>query len=256
MRKGVWLIALLLDACAILSEPSVPSGTLPPASPTLTFSPADTATREPSVTCSPSPAATWTRTPEPSFTPTPSGTPTVTLSPAPDIPAAMGLMDANCRYGPGTVYLYKLTFHEGDTAVVDGRNYTGSWLWISPEGVDFHCWVSAETVETSVPVDQILRVYPPLPTNDSVASLSGVTASRSNSSVTISWNAAPPSLELAYLVEARVCQSGHLIEVVQTTTSTSMTLTDEKTCSSESSALVRTQNKLGYSIPVQVPWPK
>jgi hypothetical protein len=102
----------------------------------------------------------------------------------------------------------------------------------------------------SIPVEN-----PPLPTNPSVASPTGVHATRAGNSVTISWNAAAPALELGYLIEAVVCSKGLDLNVVITTTNTSETLTDEKTCKQSSSGQLRVQNKLGYSTPVKISWP-
>ncbi|MCH8339711.1 MAG: hypothetical protein IH858_12860, partial [Chloroflexi bacterium] len=97
--------------------------------------------------------------------------------------------------------------------------------------------------------------YPPLLTNPSVAPPKGVSASRSGSSVTISWSPAQPSVELGYLIEARICSGGFPLDVAITTTSTSYTLSDATSCSAESYGQVRVQNKLGYSTAVKVSWP-
>jgi len=260
MRKEYWLLVLI--ALVILVASCGPIGVSMEEEPIEAETPDVTDTAEPvptdTETACPSPTSSATLTPTssqtetPSQTPTPSDTATPTISPTPEPPAVRGLMDANCRYGPGTVYLYRSTFYEGDTALVDGRNYHGTWLWIKPEGADSHCWISSVTVEASVPVDSIPAVYPPLPTNDSVAGPTGVDKSRSGNSVTISWNPAAPSVDLAYLVEARVCQNGHTVEVIETTTSTSMTLQDQKDCDGDFYADVRVQNKLGYSHAVRV----
>ncbi|MBN1265037.1 MAG: hypothetical protein JXA25_06065 [Anaerolineales bacterium] len=260
MRKvnRLFLLLLLLSACKgirlnVESEPAEASNT-PFMTTTKRPLPTSTETGMPTPSVSITPTATSSRTETPSQTPTPAETATPSLSPTPEPPIANGAMDANCRYGPGTAYLYHITFYEGDIALVDGRDYHATWLWIKPEGAAFHCWVSAETVEVSVPVDMIPVVYPPLPTNEAVAGPTGVQASRSGSSVKISWNAAAPAVDLAYLVEARVCQNGHIVEVVQTTTATSMTLQDSNDCDGDSYANVRVQNKLGYSLAVKVSW--
>ena len=73
--------------------------------------------------------------------------------------------------------------------------------------------------------------------------------------MTISWSAAPPSVELAYLIEARICSSGFPVDVVVVTTNTSYTLTDQTSCSADSYGQVRVQNKLGYSNAVSISWP-
>jgi hypothetical protein len=82
-----------------------------------------------------------------------------------------------------------------------------------------------------------------------------VRANRNGSQVIVSWNAAPPAVDLGYLIEARVCSGGYLMDVVFSTTNTSYTLTDETSCSGDSYGQVRVFNKLGYSTAVKVAWP-
>ena len=149
--------------------------------------------------------------------------------------------------------MYGLT--PGASAAIQGRNAAGDWLWVQPTGTKFFCWVYASLVKVSVDIKSIPVENPALPTNPSVRPPSGVHATRSGSSVTISWNAAAPAVQLAYLIEALVCTNGLELEVVNTTTNTSMTLTDEKSCKYASSGQVRVQNKLGYSTAVKISWP-
>lgn len=89
----------------------------------------------------------------------------------------------------------------------------------------------------------------------SIAPAKGVGAGRSGSSVNISWSAAAPAVELAYFIEARICSGGFPVDVFYTTTSTSISLTDETSCGPDSYGQVRVQNKLGYSTAVSIPWP-
>jgi hypothetical protein len=144
---------------------------------------------------------------------------------------------------------------EGDLGSFDGRNYDGSWYYIQPEGLAWHCWVGSTTVSPSVDPMSIQVVYPPLPTNPAVAKPTGVTASRNGSKVTVSWNPAAPAVDLAYLIEARICSGGYLRDVAFVTTNISYTLTDETSCSGDSYGQVRVQNKLGYSNAVSIHWP-
>jgi hypothetical protein len=169
---------------------------------------------------------------------------------------ATGKMNAFCRWGPSTAYIGSgVILHEGETARVDGRNYDSNWYWVQIEGVDWHCWVAASTVELNVDPSVIKPVYTKVPTNAAVPSPTGVTATRSGNQVIISWNAAPPALELGYLVEATVCYSGYMVEVANSTQNTTMTLQDDNNCSQASHGLVYVSNKLGYSAPVSIPWP-
>jgi hypothetical protein len=164
-------------------------------------------------------------------------------------------VNLNCRYGPDSAYLYAWGLTEGDTAQLDGRNYAGTWLWVQPHDTDWHCWVTASGATPSIDLAQVPVVYPNLITNPSVSPPGGVHATRNGSRVVVNWNAAPPAVDLGYLIEARICTGGFLMDVVYTTTNTSFTLTDETTCSEDSYGQVRVFNKLGYSTAVKIAWP-
>lgn len=251
-------LALLISACA--GQPSEsPTSTIQPLTSTasLTTIPSDTPTATETVTFT----ATTTYTPTikvtltPSHTPTASETPLPTDTPTPEQATITASGSVNCRYGPDPDYLYAWGLSEGDTADLDGRNYNKTWLWVRPHDVDWHCWVTADAVIASVELDTIPVVYPQLLTNPSVAPPVGLSAVRNGSKVTISWNAAPPAVDLAYLIEARICSGGFLFDVAETTTNTSYTLTDENGCSGDSYGQLRVVNKLGYSTAEKVPWP-
>jgi hypothetical protein len=61
---------------------------------------------------------------------------------------------------------------------------------------------------------------------------------------------------VGYLVEATVCQDGHLVFYPIAVDGTSLTITDEAGCDGESKAKLYTVEKHGYSDPVSVPWPE
>jgi hypothetical protein len=168
---------------------------------------------------------------------------------------AVSKANSSCLFGPNRAYLYMYALTPGASAAVIGRNYDGGWLWVQPTGTKYYCWVAANLVTLSVNIMSIPVENPPLPTNPSVRPPTGVHAARSGTSVTISWNAAPPAVQLAYLIEASVCSKGNLLSVVVATTNLSVTLTDEKTCKLSSSGQLRVQNKLGYSPAVNISWP-
>jgi hypothetical protein len=93
-------------------------------------------------------------------------------------------------------------------------------------------------------------------TNDSVSPPSGVHAQRNGNKVTVSWNAAPPAVDLGYLIETRLCTTdGYLWDFVFSTQATSYNLTDSTSCAGDSYGQVRVFNKLGYSTAVKIPWP-
>jgi hypothetical protein len=250
----VLCILLLLAACTLPSSPTAlptfppgspiqPASAVPTFTPSLTITPTDTST------------ATATFTPLPSETPTETALPTQTDTPTPQNPMAVSKANSSCLFGPNRAYLYMYALTPGASAAVNGRNYDGGWLWVQPTGTKLYCWVATSLVTLSVNIMSIPVENPPLRNNPSVSPPTGVHATRSGTSVTISWNAAAPALQLAYLIEASVCSKGNLLSVVVTTINLSTTLTDEKTCKLSSSGQVRVQNKLGYSTAVNISWP-
>jgi len=166
-------------------------------------------------------------------------------------------MNAFCRWGPGTVYrsIGVDFLEEGETAIAEGRDWDATWYWVQLEGLSYHCWVSAATVETNFEPKSLPYVPVNVPINSKVPSPKGVTAWRNGNQVTISWNAAPSAPELEYLVEATLCFNGYQDDVAYSTTNTAMALSDDTNCSQKSQARLYVVNKLGYSNPVNVPWP-
>jgi hypothetical protein len=231
--------------------------TRPPPTATLTSRPSDTPTSTLTSTDTPIPTETPTPSASPtaSDTPTPedSPTPTDTETPEPLTIAANG--SVNCRYGPSQAYLYAWGLSEGDTAVVKGKDANGTWLWVQPHDTTWNCWVSTSAVTLNGDIATVKVVYPQLLTNSAVGPPSGVHAVRNGDKVTVTWSAAPPAVELGYLIEARICMGQYLWDVYYSTTNTSYTITDPQTCSGESYGQLRVFNKLGYSTAVRIPWP-
>jgi len=250
------LLAFLVAGCNS-AAPATETPTATKVPPTETPAKVATPTYTPTSTPTPSPTLTSTATitPTASFTPTATVTDLPTHSPTPPPPEIMADVNLNCRYGPDQAYLYAWGVDEGKTATLDGRNYASTWFWVQPWDAVFHCWVTSSGATENVDLSTVPVVYPPLQTNPSVAPAKGVGANRSGSSVNISWSASPPAVELAYLVEARICSGGFPVDVFYTTTSTSLTLTDQTSCGADSYGQVRVQNKLGYSTAVSIPWP-
>ncbi|MFA9403956.1 MAG: hypothetical protein ACERKY_12945 [Anaerolineales bacterium] len=246
--------AIAISACA-QAQPSPttapPSPTSAPPTETFTPSPTASSTIEPSATStsSPSPSPTITETPTPEVSPTPSATAT------PEAVIATALGSINCRYGPDKQYLYAWGLSEGDIAEVKGKNASSAWLWVTPHDTIWNCWITASAVELNVEIDSIAVVYPILLTHPEVAPPSGVNAQRNGDKVTVSWNPSPPSVDLGYLIEARICLGAYVWDMVFSTTNTAYTITDPKTCSTGSYGTLRVFNKLGYSTTVKIPWP-
>ncbi len=226
-----------------------------------------TPTPTPSVTPTPSrtPTATATATATPTFTLTPSVTPTPTITLTPSItptptfafPEGNVLMQANCRYGPGTAYLYSAGLYPGDHVEIHNRNYSGSWLWVKPDTVERHCWVSASVLEIEGDVFTVTVYFHPLPKSTLYGPPKSVQATRQGNQVTVSWSSVWMTEDdyRGYLIEANVCQNGALISVAVAVDGTSYTLTDEQSCSGSSSGKVYAVEKHGYTDPVGIPWP-
>ncbi len=260
MKKRFLLLffSLMLASCT-LPQSSTALPTLPPAQ---SIQPSNTTpTFTPSLTVAPTDTITVTTTDTATFTLLPSDTPTSTTvstqtaTPTQQNPMAVSKANSSCLFGPNRAYLYMYGLTPGASAGIHGRNYDGGWLWVQPTGTNYYCWVATSLVTVSEDIKSIPVVNPSLPTNPSVAPPTGVHATRSGTSVTISWKAAAPAVQLGYLVEAIVCSKGNLLNVVANTTNLSMTLTDEKTCKQASSGQLRVLNKLGYSTAVMISWP-
>lgn len=216
--------------------------------------PRATETQQPSSTTT----ATLTETLAPTLTPT--ETPTITVSPTSEYPLVRVMMQANCRYGPGTAYLYSHGLYEGDQAEVHGRNYPSTWLWIQPENLDRHCWVAASVVELVSGDIQAVVVAnnTRLPFTTFIGPPDQVRAERNGNEVVVRWsevNVKPPEDSRGYLIEATLCQSGILTWVAVHTEGTSYTFIDEQGCSGPSGGKLYAVEKHGYTDPVVIPWP-
>jgi hypothetical protein len=152
--------------------------------------------------------------------------------------------------------MYAGLLPEGGTAQVDGRNYASTWLWVKLVDETAHCWLAASAVIVHGDLAGVPLVSTEPPINTNLATLNNVQATRNNDNVTVTWDAAEPALDLHYLIRAKVCSGGNIIEWQDTTLSTSYTLQDQDNCSGDSSAKVYMVNRLGYSTPVEVPWPQ
>jgi hypothetical protein len=256
--KAIWPMLLGLTMAACNSVPSFLASATP--SPTTTSTPTETPTRTPTPTFTATSTETPTPTSTPTITPTPTITDTPTITPTPtfDFPDATVKMQANCRYGPGVLYLYSHGLYPGDTAEVHNRNHDASWLWIKPYNLDRHCWVSAIVVDVVGDPFTVVEYYHPLPWTIWIDSPTNVKASRNRKKVTVTWDPIqyqfPEDLR-GYLIEATLCENGHRYDTVVVTNSASYTFTDETDCSGPSGGKLYAVEKHGYTHPVQIPWP-
>ena len=248
--------AMLLGACSADAIAAVFASPTPTATqtPTRTRTPTPTATDTPT----PSHTPTVTHTPTITSTLTPTATATITPSPTFDFPDGTALMQANCRYGPGTAYLFAAGLYPGDHVEIHNRNTTGTWLWVKPDAVHYHCWVAASVLEITGDVFSVVEYYPPLPHSTLYGPPTNVYAVRQGSEVLITWDEVwmTEDDDRGYLIEASICQGGRLIFFAAQTDGTSYTLTDESGCGSASSGWLYAVEKHGYTDPVAIPWPR
>jgi hypothetical protein len=246
---------LLISACS--RQPATPKAALAAINPSPEIR--STHTAAPTFTSTPTPTPTPTASPSPTLTVTSTATvvPSITPSPTPDVPIAAALMRAFCRYGPGKAYLYSHELKEGDTAVIEGRNASGSWLWVQPGNLDRHCWVSASVVETRGDLSGVNVVQSRLPHSTLYGPPGDVESEREGDTVLISWERVwmTQDDDRGYLIEARVCQNGSIVWISAHTDENRYTLTDERGCSGESGGRLYTVEKHGYTDPVTIPWP-
>jgi hypothetical protein len=219
-----------------------------------------------------SPASTSVLNPNainlPSFTPpasqVPSQTPTstATLAPVPTYMTLRGevLLRSNCRYGPGTSYLYKYGLVAGSNLEVIGRNDLGTWILVRAIGGNNPCWVKASLMALKGDVMNVEPTYIPLPPSPYYGPPKGVSAIRSGDEVTVFWSAVQlragdDSGQFPYLIEAWICSSGNLVFIPVGTYATAVKIPDEAGCSEPSHARLFTVEKHGYSRWVEIPWP-
>jgi len=256
----ILLISLLVFACSassLLIFNTADNTNEHPAAGTLLA-----ATREALI---PTPSPTQTSTPTPTGTPNPTATPTLsitptsTITPTPteDVPRVTVLMQAFCRYGPGKAYLYSHGLYPGDRAIVEGRNYSGAWLWIQPENLSRHCWMAASVAEVSGDISLLPVVTTILPHSILYQAPDNVQAERSGDLVVVTWDPVwmTEDDDRGYLIEATICQNGSLIPIAVHTDEPRYEFTDEPGCSGASGGKLYTVEKHGYTDPVQIPWP-
>jgi hypothetical protein len=141
--------------------------------------------------------------------------------------------------------------------LVHGQTLTleGVWYWVQLPDIDYNCWVYNNTLAINGDPKDAKFVTTFVPVNDSVGSTGGITTARNGNKVSITWNAAPASVGLGYLVEGFICQNGLNWLAAFSTQATTITITDDQGCATKSSGTLRVFNKLGYSTAVNIPWP-
>lgn len=230
---------------------------MPYPTPTITPTNTPTYTITPTLSSTPTITPTITNTPTLTSTPTISTTPTITLTPTFDFPDGIVLQQANCRYGPGTAYLFASGLFPGDKVEIWGRNSSGTWLWVQPDSIKYQCWVAASMLNISGDVNSVWVKSVNLPHSTLYGPVQRVYAKRSGNEVSVTWEPVRMTVDddRGYLIEANLCQNGILIWQAVHTDTPGYIFVDESGCSTPSSALLYVVEKHGYTDPIQIPWP-
>lgn len=220
---------------------------------TMTPSPSPSATPTPFFTATPSQTATITLTP--TITPTASNTPTITPTP---VVRGRVSVQSNCRYGPGSAYLYEWGLFPGNRVTILGRNQDASWVYVDPWNYTDYCWMKASLLEISGDVHSVPEMYTLLPFGELYWPPQDVSAVRDGDQVTVFWTRVPMTLDddRGYLIEAWLCQDGQVRFTPLHFWSPPALLHDEAGCLQPSSARIYTAEKHGYTRWVKIPWPQ
>ena len=258
----VFILAVLAAGCesplALFATrtPTITSTATGTATATFTLTPSPTTTDTPTLTSTNTYTPTITDTP--TITPTPSRTPTPTITPTPtfDFPDVIVLMQAHCRYGPGQAYLHAADLAIGDRALVHNRNWNGTWLFILPEKINYHCWVSTSVVEVEGDIWSVVEYDSPLPWSVLYGPPEAVYVERQGDNVIVTWEPIwmTEDDDRGYMIEANVCSNGLLIPVALHTMGTKLTVYDPAGCDMPSNGVLYAVEKHGYTESITVPW--
>ena len=138
------------------------------------------------------------------------------------------------------------------------RNYAGTWLWVRFDKLNYACWVAASLTDIEGDIFSVSNYFPPLPKSKLYGPPQKVVATRNGDQVVVTWEEVwmTEDDDRGYLIEAKVCQNGYLIDIAVHTDRVSYTFLDEKGCDGESKGRLYAVEKHGYTDPVQIPWPQ
>lgn len=167
-------------------------------------------------------------------------------------------MQANCRYGPATAYLYAYGLYAGDTGTVWGRSASNTWLYVNPDGIDYGCWVAASVVDVVGNIMELRVQQVRLPHSTLYGPPPWVKAVREGNQVIVTWGRVDMTEDddRGYMIEANICLNGTLIWMPVHTNGTTYTFTDDTNCKAKSNGILYTVEKHGYSDPIKIPWPR
>jgi len=161
------------------------------------------------------------------------------------------LVQSNCRYGPGSAYLYEWGLFPKNRVTILGRNQDSTWVYVDPwTYIDF-CWVKTEFLEIlSGDVESLVQIHTLLPYTEFYWAPRNVSSSRVESGdIMVNWDLVPMSLDddRGYLIEAWLCQDGQLRFTPLHFWNPPAFLHDEPGCLEPSSARIYTAEKHGYT---------
>ena len=262
MKKNLIVSAVL---CFLLTACNLPSAGL--SQPTITAAAlSETTATQPPV--ADTPTSTVTALPTETLTPTiapPKATNTSTEIPVAESLNATVTADLlSCRYGPGGEYLYFYGFNKDLKLKLIGRAIASNWVMVGE--LQHPCWVNTKFISVEGDPQTLKITYPGdynLPNSPYYSSPTGVSATRSGSSVTVSWDemALRPGDEedenmFIYIVEAWRCEGGQIIFDSLASNYPEVTFIDEAGCDAPSHGRVFFQEKHGFAGPSDIlPWP-
>jgi hypothetical protein len=167
------------------------------------------------------------------------------------------LVQSNCRYGPGSAYLYEWGLYPKNRVTVLGRNHDGSWIYVDPWTYIDYCWVKTDLLELDGDVMFLPELEPVLPFGELYWPPTNVRASRNGDQVMVAWNLVPMTEDddRGYLIEAWLCQDGEIRFTPLHFWASPAFLLDEPECNEPSHARIYTAEKHGYTQWVLIPWP-
>jgi len=266
------VLVLVLAACTTTPLPPAPVNPATPSvaeqSMVLQVSPAT-----PLLSATVQPSKTFTITISPSFSPTftltvtPSFTTTFTVTPLPTYVKLRGkvtIAQAVCHYGPGAPYLYKYGVYAGSNLEILRRVEGGNYIEVQAIGGNNPCWVRMDYMDIRGDVNALQPVHPfevKLPISPYYAPPAWVRAERNGDEVRVEWatlnlRAGDDSEQTPYIIEAWVCQNGHMVFQPAGTYLTQVTIRDEAGCAEPSRSRLIAAEKHGYTRPLVIEWPQ
>jgi hypothetical protein len=167
-----------------------------------------------------------------------------------------------CRFGPGTMYLFKYSVFMDQVYEIIGRMEYSSWILIQASRGRNPCWVNGDYVEIRGDINTVAPTDPHkvLAWSPYYEALTGVSAVRSGNIVTVFWDplylrAGDDSEQVPYVVEAWVCQDGEFVFAPVGSWVLAAEVVDEPGCEEESHARVFAAEKHGYTQWRKIDWP-